>query len=116
MGIDSTDIFGDHTVGLFYLRGLPKQPWPWPMQRLSTQVVESGEHLQLPDAITQGLSTSLIVSFAMQVSAASQQIDGRTYYVYECLANYGSVGPHTLTSMTTKVCPFVMSMRLNLDV
>lgn len=40
----------------------------------------------------------------MQVSATSQLVDGRTYYVYECLAPYGSVGPHTLTSMTTKVC------------
>lgn len=27
-------------------------------------------------------------------------VDGRTYYTYEINANYGKVGPHTLTSVT----------------
>ncbi len=32
-----------------------------------------------------------------------KSFDGRTYYMYEANASYGTLGPHTLTTVTTKV-------------
>lgn len=32
-----------------------------------------------------------------------KSFDGRTYYQYEAYAPYGSLGPHTLSSVTVKV-------------
>ena len=32
-----------------------------------------------------------------------KNFDGRTYYQYEAYAPYGSLGPHTLSSVTVKV-------------
>ena len=34
-----------------------------------------------------------------------KSFDGRTYYMYEANASYGTLGPHTLTAVTTKVGP-----------
>lgn len=36
-------------------------------------------------------------------SIEKKSFDGRTYYLYEANANYGTLGPHTLTMVTTKV-------------
>lgn len=35
-------------------------------------------------------------------SIEKKSFDGRTYYLYEANANYGTLGPHTLTMVTTK--------------
>eukprot|EP00877_Chromochloris_zofingiensis_P014811 jgi/Chrzof1/9584/Cz04g08120.t1_PPD6[v5.2] len=77
-----------------------------PLVRLTNKAGAKLEDIGTPAGVLTSLGAFITGTYLDDedvVSASSKnQDDGRTYYVYEVNAPYGSIGPHSLSACTTK--------------